>query len=110
MTDQLPNIKRPIETAPRDGTKIFVWGNSKRPVVCYFNGMDWLDTDQNIQCFRRCFWSPMPQEAEHCCGELSAHVRRTSIGKVGDGWFLYLRSVPSKINIDFCPFCGERLK
>lgn len=89
MTDKYPNIKRPIETAPKDGKILLWWDNGKAVEATIQKG---------------------PQEPENCCEDMGVHMRVGLIRKSVPGWFTRFPKEPSSVSIYFCPFCGEKMK
>jgi len=108
MTDKYPNIKRPIETAPED-EKILLWWNNGTAVEATIQNGFWVNRQGSV-VFGALFWSPMPQEPEHCCGQFHALVDIKTIVTDQGHWFLKFNAEKSAPCITFCPFCGEKLK
>lgn len=107
MTEKHPNIRRPIETAPKDGTKILLWFSDKYARVCSYTSFGWV-ADGGAINFIPTHWSPVPEDEapKYCCDNF---LRYGDFFK-GCHW-------PNKIGIPythtpivFCPFCGEKLK
>lgn len=94
MSEKYPNIKRPIETAPRDGRQILLWaGKDENLLIGFSNG----------------YWSQMPEDEEpkYCCPGFSAN--KNIIKKRADDYYIEL-AVGGLLHTSFCPFCGEKLK
>lgn len=113
MTEKHPNIKRPIETAPKDGTKILLWGTSPKPTIIYWEYGDWYNTDGILQHIPHGYWSPMPENErpQYCCDAFSTRVSKNLFYKHNNtNWFLMFGPEYPQSAIYFCPFCGEKLK
>lgn len=110
MTEKHPNIKRPIETAPKDGTKILLWGASPKPTIIYWEYGDWYNTDGILQHIPHGYWSPMPEEFKYCCERFFNRRDRGDFYEHVNKWFVKIRHEDTRTSIDFCPFCGEKLK
>jgi len=111
MADSHPNIKRPIETAPKDGTPIVLWAKYQHPYACKWSYDGWrsLSADYTAS-LTGTHWSPMPQESEHCCELLEKNIACGGIEKRPTFWIAKMQHYLSRTIIKFCPFCGEKLK
>lgn len=109
MTDKYPNIKRPIKTAPTDGTEILIWYGHTNPEIVHWEGGAFRDRN-NWPKFGQVYWSPMPQEPEpeHCCEMMGHKIDQRHIGRSARGSWIF-RGEETSCAINFCPFCGEKL-
>lgn len=118
MTDH-PNIKRPMDTAPKDGTKFFNWQADDKlnlsPRVVSWKSDQWVAhgyTSLGIAYVPGKYWSPMPKEPEieYCCSRLMKKLNSRIILKREDGVVVYVGEKNSAFQVDYCPWCESKLK